>query len=245
MSWYSILAICCFSGFTLLMAIEGGNDQEDRHSDDVIQIEMTGVLRNRMDPKSGKLLSSRVYNREGRMDLDLESALRFGCEKRADQKVLVKGRLVKNRNRRDDASWCIVVEALEGQGTTVPWPPLVAVFQEIVIEREGGFAGLSEKQTVTPEGQVVTRSLRGDDSVNRQQLDDELLRQLHRLVQNTNWQHIHLPNQNPLPNVSDQMQVRVVIQTEDRNFRFVLSSPGTDQIQPLSDLIELVSGKEP
>jgi len=41
------------------------------------------------------------------------------------------------------------------------------------------------------------------------------------------------------------MQVRVVIQTEDRNFRFVLSSPGTDQIQPLSDLIELVNGKEP
>lgn len=245
MSWYSILTIICFSGLTFLTSMDVGNYQQDEDSDEVIRIEMTGVLRNRTEPKTGKLLSTRVYNREGRMELDMDSALRFGSEKLANQKVFVKGRLVKHQDRRNRLSWRIVVEALEDQGVTIPWPPLESAFQKIVVEREGGFAGLAEKQMVSPEGQVVTSSLEGDNPGNRKQLDEELLRQLHRLVQATGWQHIHLPPQQPQSNVSDQMQVRVLIQTRDRNFRFVLTSPGTDQIQPLSDLIELVNGKEP
>ena len=71
-----------------------------------------------------------------RRELDMDSALRFGCEKLANQKVFVKGRLVKHQDRRNRLSWRIVVEALEDQGVTIPWPPLESAFQKIVVERE-------------------------------------------------------------------------------------------------------------
>lgn len=160
-----------------------------------------------------------------------------------DRKVVVRGSLVQRADRRNRLTWIVQVAFLEAVGPPQPWPPIINNFKRISVERSGGFAGLMEKQTLFADGKLETRSLKNDTVTDVRNLDQQVLRQLHGLVGRTGWQHIHLPRpSSSAEGIADQMRIKVLIETQDRDFEFLLTSPGTDQIQPLSDLIQGVGG---
>ena len=216
--------------------------QEQENPQEIL-VEMRGVLRSRYQSGTERLKSARVYTDRGTLDLELNSMIAQGGEKMSDRKVVVRGNLVQRPNRRNRLIWMVEVTFLEAVGPQQPWPPLVKKFKQISVERSGGFAGLMEKQILSADGKVVTRSLENGSVTNVKNLDEQVLRQLHDLVGRTGWQHIHLPKSSTSgKQISDQMRIKVVIETQDREFEFLLTSPGTDQIQPLSDLIQGVAG---
>ena len=236
--WISLLGLPMFANIS-------SDRFEFQEQDDPqeILIEMRGVLRCRFQQDTERLQSARVYTDQGMLDLELNSLIEQGAMKMTDRTVVVRGSLVQRPDRRNRLAWIVQVTSLEAVGPPQPWPPIINKFERISVERSGGFAGLMEKQTLFADGKLETRSLKNDTVTDVSNLDQQVLRQLHDLVGRTGWRHIHLPRPaSSEQGIADQMRIKVLIETQDRDFEFLLSSPGTDQIQPLGDLIQAVGG---
>ncbi len=107
------------------------------------------------------------------------------------------------------------------------------VFDEITLDKSGGFAGIKIIYTILPDGEIASKKKQG------QQISETKLQQLSQLIADTDWSKIPKSIRND-DNVADDFHWSITIKTKQKTYRFEVDGMQLKNHKELLALVRMV-----
>ncbi len=223
------------------VALDKANDKkpirEMQPIGDSILVDIVGTGKSGVVAIGGESTGATITAHGLTWELDLR---RFRLKQDAidGKRIAVKGELNVKKGVEIRERKIVLVHSLkilpDGDGPV--FPPLdISAFNKIILEKSGGFAGISVVTTVMGDGKT-TRENERERVTESFDLKADQLAKLHQVVDETDWSKI--PEKNVTRNAADLFQYRFTITTEQKTFDLMADDMAVEKIPALQKLLE-------